>query len=98
MQSEYLDKKMNGNKPGRAYLEVKNIERKHNFTNKNFLTEQEVKEAADELSDNRGEEDLDRDLVKREVERINQKLSIYRNNPVGSMTQEKENGRVRICS
>ena len=53
------------------------------------MTEQEVKEAAEELSDNRGEEDLDRNLVEREVERINQKLSIYRNNPVGSMTQEK---------
>ena len=60
------------------------------------MTEQEVKEAAGELSDNRGEEDLDRNLVEREVERINQKLSIYRNNPVGSMTQEKENGRARV--
>ena len=98
MQSEYLDKKLKGNKPGRAYLEVKRIiERKQNFTNKNFLTEQEVKEAAEELRDNRGEEDLDRNLVQREMERINQKLSIYRNKPVGNMTQVKENGRIRIC-
>ena len=45
MQSEYLDTRLQGNKPGRAYLEVKRIiERKQNFTNKNFLTEQEVKE------------------------------------------------------
>ena len=62
------------------------IERRLNFTNKTFLTEQEVKDAAAELSDKKGEEELEKNLVRREVERINQKLAIYKNNSVGSMT------------
>ena len=52
-----------------------------------------MKEAAEELRDDRTEEDLDINLVQREVERINQKLALYKNKPVGNMTQEKENGR-----
>ena len=72
MQSEYLDKRKYGNKPGMAYQEVKEvIERGLNFTNKKFLTEQEVKDAACELRDRRREDELGRNLASREVSRVN---------------------------
>ena len=78
MQNGYLDKRKYGNKPGLAYQEVKEvIESRLNFTKRNLLTEQEVKEAACELRDSRGEDELDKDIVITEVERIYQKLAIY---------------------
>ena len=43
-----------------------------------------------------GDEELDKNIVRREVETVNKKLSIYKNDSVGSMTLEKENGRVGI--
>ena len=80
-----------------TYLDMKCIiERKLAHQKKGFLSEQEVRESVNEFQDLRSEEELDATIVKDEIERFNRRMVQYNNDPVGNMSSEKEEGRLRF--
>ena len=79
------------------YLEIKSIiERRLAHQKRGILTTEEVTEAANEWRDYREERELDQGIIESEVRRFNEKMRHYDNNPVGSMTDNKECGKIRV--
>ena len=80
-----------------TYIEIKTIiERKLALQKRGFLTDEEVQDAVAEIQDERMEEDLDTEMIAQEIKRLNEKMVKYNSRPVGNMTLEKEDGRVRL--
>ena len=46
--------------------------------------------------DDRLEKELDNNVIADEIERLNRKIVQYNSEPIGGMTTDKENGRIRI--
>ena len=44
----------------------------------------------------REKRELDQGIIESEVRRFNEKMRHYDNNPVGSMTDDKESGKIRV--
>ena len=63
---------------------------------KKTLTAGEVKVVVDQWVDNRPEEDLNEEVAKKEIKKLEDKLKRYNVSPVGHMDKEKEEGRCRI--
>ena len=79
------------------HLEVKSIiERRLAHQKRGILTREEVTEAANEWRDYREERELDQGMIEREVIRFNKKMMHYDNSRVGSMTDNKECGKIRV--
>ena len=91
-----LNLKKNEGKTRMPYLEIKSTIERRLAHQRGFLTREEVAEAANEWRDIRSEEELDQGVIEREVMRFNEKIELYDNAPVGSMTSEKERGKVRL--
>ena len=80
-----------------TYIEIKSvIERKLAHQKRGFLTDREVQETVAEMQDERLEEDLDSEMIAEEIKRLNKKIEKYNSKPVGSMTLDVEEGRVRL--
>ena len=80
-----------------SYLDIKEIiERKLAKQKKGLLSQREIGEAVQEFRDARSELDLDAAVIEREIARMNASLLRCKNEPVGSMSVEKEKGRVRV--
>ena len=79
-----------------TYTEIKTIiERKLAHQKRGFLTKREIQETVAEMQDERLEEDLDTEVIAHEIKRLNEKMKKYSSKPVGNMTTDKEDGRVR---
>ena len=80
-----------------TYVEIKSvIERKLAHQKRGFLTDREIQETVADIQDERLEEDLDSEMIAQEIKRLNEKLLKWKSAPVGSMTLEKEDSRVRV--
>ena len=80
-----------------SQLDIKEIiERKLAKQKKGLLSQREIGEAVQEFREARSELDLAAAVVEREIARMNASLLRCKNEPVGSMSVEKEKGRVRV--
>ena len=61
-----------------------------------ILTETETKAVVDQWVDIRSEEELDQQIVKNEIKKMENKLAIYNVLPVGYMEEDKKEGMCRI--
>ena len=61
-----------------------------------MLTEVEVKAVVDQWVDNRSEEELDQQVVKKEIQKLEKKLARYNVSPVGHTNEDKGEGTCRI--
>ena len=82
---------------GLTYLDVKAIlERKLAHSKRGLLNQVELKEAVTEFRDMREERDLDAAVVEGEIRRLNASMLRCVVEPVGSMSVEKQKGRIRV--
>ena len=80
-----------------TYVEIKAIiEQKLAHQKRGFLTEREIQETVNDIQDEKLEEDLDSEMIAREIKRLNEKMLKWNSAPVGNMTPEKEDSRVRV--
>ena len=92
-----LDTKEKWARKRMTYIEIKTIiERKLALQKRGFLTGGEVQDAVAEIQDENLEEDLDSEMIAQEIKRLNEKMLKWKSAPVGSMTLEKEDSRVRV--
>ena len=61
-----------------------------------MLTETEVKAVVDQWVDSRSEEELDQQVVRNEIKKLEKKLAKCNIPPVGHMEEDKEEGSCRI--
>ena len=80
-----------------TYIEIKSIiERKLARQKRGYMSEREVQDAVAEWQDKRIEEELDSEMIAHEIKRLNDKMVKYNARPVGNMTLDMEEGRVRM--
>ena len=80
-----------------SYEEIReHMSRKLKNGKRRTLTEVEVKAVVDQWTDNRSEEELDQEVVKKEIQKLEKKLARYNVPPVGSITEDKGEGTCRI--
>ena len=60
------------------------------------LTDVEVRAVVDQWMDNRSEEELNQEVVKKEIQKLEKKLARYNVPPVGSINEDKGEGTCRI--
>ena len=88
---------MQGKKHGLMYLDVKRIiERKLSHQKRGLLSAAEIAEAVREYKDMRGKHELDAVVVAKEIKRLNDVMLRCNCDPIGSMSEEKGNGNVRV--
>lgn len=80
-----------------SYIEIKTIiERKLAQQKRGYLTESEIKETVAELQDGEADHSFHENTLVEKIKRLNKKIVHHNINPVGNMTTDKENGRIRI--
>ena len=80
-----------------SYEEIReHMSRKLANGKRKTLTETEVKAVTDQWVDSRSEEELDQQVVKNEIEKLEKKLKWYNVPSVGSMEDDKGEGMCRI--
>ena len=80
-----------------TFIEIKSIiERKLVNLKQGYLTDSKVWEAVLELQDLTSQEQHDNQEIIKEIARMNKKNLQYDVQPVGHMTNDKEDGRVRV--
>ena len=80
-----------------TYVEIKAIiEQKLAHQKRGFLSEREIQDTVNDIQDERLEEDLDSEMIAQEIKRLNEKMLKWNSAPVGNMTLEKEDSRVRV--
>ena len=83
--------------PRMSYEEIRDhMSRKLENEKRRMLTEMEVKAVVDQWVDNRSEEELDQQIVKKEIQKLEKKLARYNVPPVGHMDEDKGEGTCRI--
>ena len=96
MESD-LDKKCDRNNKRVSYKQVKSlIERKLAHQKRGFISREDARDIANKIKDDRREEELDEEIIEQEVHRFSSKMAKYDTPPVGSMTEDKAEGRTRI--
>ena len=64
-----------------------------------MLTKTEVKVVVDQWIDNRSEEELDQQVVRNEIQKLEKKLARYNLPPVGHMEEDKGEGTcIILCN
>ena len=80
-----------------SYDEIReHMSRKLKNGKRRTLTEVEVKAVVDQWMDNRSEEELDQQVVKHEIQKLEKKLARYNVPPVGGINENKGEGKCRI--
>ena len=83
--------------PRMSYDEIReHMSKKLNNGKRRTLTEGEVKAVVDQWKDNRSEEELNQEVVRKEIQKLEKKLARYNVPPVGSMNEDKGEGTCRI--
>ena len=83
--------------PSMPYEEMReHMSRKLENGKRRTLTEVEVKAVVDQWIDNRSEEELDQQVVKKEIQNLERKLARYNVPPVGYVNDDKGEGICRI--
>ena len=78
-----------------AYAQVKNMtERKLAHQKRGVLSNQEYRNMAQELRDNRDEKALDSVIIERGIRRFTERMEKYDTEPVSSMTENRMDGTV----
>ena len=72
------------------------MNQKLNQGKRKTLTENEVKAVVDQWTDERSEEELNQEVVQKEIRKLETKLKKYNVPHVGGMEEDKEEGRCRI--
>ena len=92
-----LDSREHGKQTKVAYVQVRDmIEQKLAHQKRGVPNFSECREMADELKDNRNEKALDSVVIENEIRRFAERMEKYDTEPVGSMTETREEGRVRV--
>ena len=90
-----LDSKLLKNAKRPAYVHVKEvIERKLAQQKSGMPTDEEVREMAATMNDTSEGEAIDAEVMEREIRRFAERMEKYNTKEVGSMTLEREEGRV----
>ena len=80
-----------------SYEEIReHMSKKLNNGKRRTLTEVEVRAVVDQWMDNRSEEELNQEVVKKEIQKLERKLARYNVPPVGSINEDKGEGTCRI--
>ena len=80
-----------------SYEDIRgHMERKLGNGKRKTLTEHEVKAVVDQWTDNRSEEELSEEVVRKKTRKLESKLERYNAPPVGSMEEDKDEGRCRV--
>ena len=83
--------------PRMTYEDIReHMKRKLSHGRRKTLTEHEVKAVVDQWTDNRSEEELNEEVVRKEIRKLENKLQKYNAPPVGSMEEDKDEGRCRV--
>ena len=83
--------------PRMSYEEIReHMSKKLNNGKRRTLTEVEVRAVVDQWMDNRSEEELNQEVVKKEIQKLEKKLARYNVPPVGSINEDKGEGTCRI--
>ena len=80
-----------------SYEEIReHMSKKLKNGKRRILTETEVKAVVDQWVDSRSEEELNQQVVKNEINKLEKKLAKYNIPPVGHMEEDKGEGRCKI--
>ena len=92
-----LDSRGHGKLNKVAYVRVKDmIERKLAHQKRGMPNEYECREMAKELEEDRNEKALDSVTIENEIRRFAERMEKYNTEPVGSMTETRQDGTFRI--
>ena len=69
------------------------MNQKLNHGRRKTLTENKVKSVVDQWTDDRSEEELNQEVVQKEIRKLETKLKKYNVPHVGGMEEDKEEGR-----